>query len=237
LLQLGLAEGGAGKMNILLVDDHRLVRRGLARLVKDFGGDVDPVETDTVTAALELPGPFDLVLLDMHLGSGPQGAAAVEAIKSRFESASIVVVSGDVNAALIKECIGAGACGYICKSASAEVAESAWRLVLAGGVYLPPELLMDDGGPNEADTQPDPSREGETKGPHGLSSRQLEVLQLLVRGRQNKEIARELRISEGTVKSHLAGILLALRVRNRTEAASRALALGIFDAPVTAKTP
>jgi DNA-binding NarL/FixJ family response regulator len=115
--------------------------------------------------------------------------------------------------------IALGARGFFPKSAAPELLLQAIRLVQAGGVYVPVGVLADfqDGLP--------PAKAGTT----GLTPRQHDVLQALLRGLPNKLIARELGLTDGTVKIHIAAILRALQARNRTEAVVRARALGVGE--------
>jgi DNA-binding NarL/FixJ family response regulator len=208
-------------MRVLLIDDHPVLRTGLVRLMQELcralGKPFEAVEARSVTDAQRHPDRFDLVLLDMHFDEGPVSTEALAVTRTHFPSARIVVVSGDANAGLVRRCIELGACGFIPKLAPPEVMDSALRLVLAGGVYLPQMMMQDAAAPRAAAASL-------------LSGRQLDVLRMAIRGRSNKVIARELNVSEGTVKQHLSGAFRALGVSNRTEAVYRAAELGIqFD--------
>ena len=213
-------------MKVLLIDDHPVVRSGLVRLLQELsralGKAFEPVEARSVSDAQRHADEFELVLLDMHFNEGPVSTEALAVTRTCFPSARIVVVSGDENAGLVRRCIELGACGFIPKLAPPEVMDSALRLVLAGGVYLPQMMMQDAAAPRAAATSL-------------LSPRQLDVLRMAIRGRSNKVIARELNVSEGTVKQHLSGAFRALGVSNRTEAVYRAAELGIqFDTVGTA---
>jgi DNA-binding NarL/FixJ family response regulator len=210
-------------MKVLLIDDHPVLRTGLVRLMQELCRALDksfePVEARSVTDAQHHPDEFELVLLDMHFDEGPVSTEALAVTRTHFPSARIVVVSGDANAGLVRRCIELGACGFIPKLATPEVMDSALRLVLAGGVYLP-QLMMSERAPRAA-------------GPTLLTDRQLDVLRRAIRGRSNKVIARELNVSEGTVKQHLSAAYRTLGVVNRTQAVYRAAELGIqFEAAV-----
>lgn len=217
-------------MKVLLIDDHPVVRSGLVRLLQELARALDkplePVEARSVNDAARHPDEFDLVLLDMHFGEGPVSTEALAVTRTQFPSARIVVVSGDENPGLVRRCIELGASGFIPKLSAPEVMDSALRLVLAGGVYLPQLMLADSRAPRAPSLA--------TRLPAevaALSQRQLDVLRMAIRGRSNKVIARELNVSEGTVKQHLSGAFRALGVSNRTEAVYRAAELGIrFEA-------
>lgn len=217
-------------MKVLLIDDHPVVRSGLVRLLQELARALDkplePVEARSVSDAARHPDEFDLVLLDMHFGEGPVSTEALAVTRTQFPSARIVVVSGDENPALVRRCIELGASGFIPKLSAPEVMDSALRLVLAGGVYLPQLMLADSRAPRAPSLAPRLPAEVAA-----LSQRQLDVLRMAIRGRSNKVIARELNVSEGTVKQHLSGAFRALGVSNRTEAVYRAAELGIrFEA-------
>ncbi|HZQ62878.1 MAG TPA: response regulator transcription factor, partial [Casimicrobiaceae bacterium] len=109
---------------------------------------------------------------------------------------------------IVRDVLALGVAGYIPKTDPPAVVVSAVQLMLAGGSYVPPRLIRNDGAPQQAQAMPS----------FGLTSRQLEVLRLLAQGLPNKAIARELGVSDGTVKVHLLAVFRALNVRNRTAA-------------------
>ncbi|MBI3348137.1 MAG: response regulator transcription factor [Burkholderiales bacterium] len=211
-------------MRVLVADDHPLVRDALARAVRGLrsrdgeAGDVQVCEAGDLAAALAgLAQPVDLALVDLQM-PGMDGLGGLAALRAALASQPLVVTSGLDDAATIRAVLAAGAAGFIPKTAGAELLLQALRLVLGGGVYVPAEALS-----GLAPTTPPASP------PAGLTPRQAEVLQALARGEPNKQIARELGLSEGTVKLHLAAILRVLQARNRTEAVVRARALGWLD--------
>jgi DNA-binding NarL/FixJ family response regulator len=121
--------------------------------------------------------------------------------------------------------IGAGAAGYIPKTADAESMLAALRVVLAGGVYLPPSVLERRAAdrPGSRAWSPPPQRPEDL----GFSPRQADVLRLLIEGQPNKLISRELDMSESTVKTHLAAIFRKLDANSRTQAVLAAARLGL----------
>jgi len=210
-------------MRILIVDDHALFRQGLRFLLRDLDGALEIAEAGDCAQAVALAAqPFDVVLLDLHM-PGVAGLAALETVRQAFEASRIVVLSGEEDPRQIRRAIDAGAVGFIPKSATPEVLLSALRLVLADGIYLPTVALrgVDEPEPVEARAMTD-DRLRET-----LSDRQVDVLQKAVQGKANKVIARELGISEGTVKAHLSAAFRALGVHNRTEAVYAAARSGL----------
>ncbi len=190
-------------------------------LLSDLDESLEFVEAESCQQALACDADScDLILLDYHL-PGVDGLEAMAAIHQRFAGATIVVVSGEDHAQTIRAAIEAGASGFIPKSSTPEVLVAALKLILAGGVYLPPMLMN---GPASA---VDDSQAAGSKGKHGLSSRQLQVLLKVIQGKANKVVARDLNISEGTVKAHLSAAFRTLGVHSRTEAILAAARLGI----------
>lgn len=211
-------------MKVLLVDDHALFRRGLRLMLHELAPDMDLSEADSCAHALEMAHEaFDLVLLDMNM-PGVNGLDALRAVKQAWPSALVVVLSGEEGAQLVRDAIEHGACGFISKSATPEVMIQALQLVLAKGIYLPPQLLGMRSANPAAALAPGPLP---AQFAIGMTERQTQVLRLALRGASNKAVARELGISEGTVKSHLSTAYRLLNVRNRTEALYSAARQGL----------
>lgn len=204
--------GREKSLKILLVDDHELFRSGLCLLLSELAPDLQFAEAESCATALQLAneGGFDVVLLDYHL-PGPQGLDALRILRERMDGASFVVLSGEDNPALIRCVIDAGAAGFIPKTSSQAVMLAALRLILAGGTYIPPNALA-------GLTPPPCASDTGALIPNHLTLRQIDALRLAVQGKSNKLIARELDISEATVKAHLSTAFRILGVRNRTEA-------------------
>ncbi|UPG85039.1 response regulator transcription factor [Luteibacter aegosomatis] len=229
-------------MRILIADDHRLIIEGVKLKLRELGDHVEFVEAETVEQLRHLldtsPLP-DLALIDMAM-PGAEGTDhikhAVERLRDGADEAGmsharpVVVLSGTEDSSAIRHVLDLGVQGYIPKSSSPDVILNAVRLVAGGGVYVPPEAMKPAG--NSAPM----SSPFSTSAGDGLSTRerlatvlterQIDVLKLLAKGKPNKLIARELEISEGTVKIHLAAIFRALHVRNRLEALVAAQHLG-----------
>lgn len=187
------------------------MRAALVSALARIGDDVQFMEAANQAAALALvekpPGP-DLMLMDLHM-PGADGIEGVRAVRERAPHVPLAIVSADEDAAAIRAMLALGVSGFIPKTDSPAVIESAVRLILAGGVYVPPRLV------NGAAGGATPSSAALSS---GLTARQMDVVRLLARGLSNKAIARELGVSEGTVKVHLLAIFRALDVRNRTRA-------------------
>jgi DNA-binding NarL/FixJ family response regulator len=200
-------------MKILLADDHVLFRSGLRYLlaeVKEGAAIHEAGSGEEVILALQA-GRFDLLLIDMLMPGMSDCSVIIEA-KARQADLPIVVVSMLDDPAVIRSALAAGASGFIPKSSTPEIMTEAIRLVLAGGLYLPPSMLAGSAAPAR-DEEPVPAA-SETH----LTRQQRAVLGELALGKSNKEIAYSLAISEATVKVHLAAIMRTLKVRNRTQA-------------------
>jgi DNA-binding NarL/FixJ family response regulator len=195
-------------MKILVVDDHPLVREGLRHVLQAVADDVEVLEAARCTTAFELAAAhrdIDLVLLDINLPD-MNGLEALDRLGLRRPEWPVIMLSGIEDRSLMRQCFDRGADGFLPKSSLSEVMLQAVRLVLAGGTYVPPELLGAMPPPWSAALELD------------LTPRQQEVLQLVVDGLSNKEIARSLNLSEQTVKAHVTTLLRALNVTTRTQA-------------------
>lgn len=214
-------------MNILIVDDHALFRGGLRLLLSDLDESVRFAEAGSVEEALARPDDVQLVLLDLHL-RGVSGRTALARIREDLPAAMVVVLSGEEDPRLIREAIDDGAAGFIPKASTPDVMIGALRLILAGGIYLPPQVLLPGWARAHGGAGPamrSPAERDRVLG--SLTPRQLDALTRAVRGMSNKLIARELGLSEGTVKQHLSAAFRVLDVSNRTEAVYAAAALGL----------
>jgi DNA-binding NarL/FixJ family response regulator len=221
-----------GPLKILIADAHPLMRDGLASVLPELAPRVDVLQADSLQGAIaSLAAHPDtaLALLELILPDG-EGTSVLERIREAHPGIPVVVVSGAADHATVKAALRAGAKGFVSKRAAPPVLLGALRLVLAGETYVPPEVLR-----TELQTPPrgTPSAAAATAPEHvrraklDLTKRQLEVLALLIQGKPNKVICRELGLAEGTVKAHTAAIFRALHVSNRTEAGFAVNCLGI----------
>ena len=204
-------------MKILLVDDHALFREGLAELLKGLDPDVQTIQAADAIAAIEqtkLHDNIDLVLLDLHM-PGPSGLDLLSRLKEDLPSVPVVVLSSDETRGSILSALDKRVVGYIPKSSSAKVMTQALRLVLVGGIYLPAVMLQGDA---ERSANVPQARAASDSSDLGLTPRQMDVLRCLLRGMSTKLICRELKLQEGTVKSHVQAVFHALNVRTRTQA-------------------
>jgi DNA-binding NarL/FixJ family response regulator len=204
-------------MRILLVDDHALIRDALRAILAEIVADAAVDEAASARKAMELAesGPeTQLVILDLGLPDG-DGLQLLRTIRARCPGTAVVVLSSSTESEVMAAALDAGAVGFIPKSAPRSVMVGALGLVLAGGIYIPPEAWPS----RQKDQPPTAPERPPTPAELGLTQRQLDVLALLMRGRSNKAIARTLSIAEVTVKHHVTALMRALQVSNRTEAA------------------
>lgn len=200
-------------IRIMVVEDHNVVRQGLVALMRTVA-DFDVIaETDTGEHAIELFRKHlpDVTLMDLRLKSS-SGVTAILAIRKFCPDSRIIVLTtydGDED---IYKALQAGAQGYLLKGSSSEELIKAVRSVRAGERYIPPLVA---------------ERLAGRIGGEQLTERELEVLQNIVLGKSNKEIAQQMHISEATVKTHINNLLSKLMVSDRTQAAITALQRGI----------
>jgi DNA-binding NarL/FixJ family response regulator len=212
-------------MKILVVDDHALIREALRSVLGELSADATVLEAAEYRHALRLleqNGDVALVLLDLNLPDR-DGFAALADLRERYPAIAVVVLSGFHGRDNVLKALDLGATGFIPKSAPRDIMLAALRLVLSGGVYVPPEALAG------RQTQPNGAAvEKRRMSPAdvGLTRRQVEVLALMMQGKSNKAICRALDMAEPTVKNHVTAILKALEVANRTEAVLKAGQLG-----------
>jgi DNA-binding NarL/FixJ family response regulator len=220
-------------MKFLIVDDHALIREAMHGVLRGLRGDAQVLEAGDAHAALQALQAHpdtDLVLLDLHLPD-QHGLQVLATVAQRHPSVAVVMLSGDKDPATIQQALAGGAQGFIPKTETREVLSSALALVLAGGVYVPTAALRAApavAAPEQA-SAPDGPRAQLTMAAQalGLTERQLDVLALLMEGKNNKLICRALDLAEPTVKNHVSAILKALAVSSRTEAVLAVTRLGL----------
>ena len=224
-------------MKILIADDHRLIVEAVADKLQELAPDVTVVSAFSVSDLLaQLDDSVTLALIDLGM-PGARGVGHVAQVHQCWPQLKIIVLSGVEDAAVMRAAMDAGASGFIPKAVSPDRMLAAVRQVLAGGIYLP-GWMMDSGKPpatagidSDAPLAPYAVELAPTLTQLRavLTERQLDVLNQLSAGLPNKQIARSLGISEGTVKIHLAAIFRTLHARNRTEAVIAARALNGGD--------
>jgi DNA-binding NarL/FixJ family response regulator len=204
-------------MDFLLVDDHPIIHETLAAVVRSLvpGAQVHS-EADLAGAlarARELKE-LALVLLDLGL-PGCSGIEALLRLRKALPRVRIAIISATEDAASVRSALDAGAVGYMPKTSQPKVLADALRLILEGGIYIPPQGMEES------------PRKSASMADLGLTERQGEVLKLVAKGLPNSEIARKLAISENTVKQHAHSAYRLLGVSSRTEAMVVLARLGI----------
>jgi DNA-binding NarL/FixJ family response regulator len=221
------------KMTILLADDHALFRDGMHYVLRQLSDDVEILDASSFSELLKLAEACqtaNLVLMDLHM-PGSNGAASVRTFNLKYPQMPLVVVSGSEQREDMERVMEFGAMGFISKMTSSKVMLAALRMVLDGGVYLPPQLLQQSMDHLEQGATDKRSRRSNE---FGLTARQIDVLQYLSQGLSNKETALKMGLAEGTVKIHVAAIFQALHVSNRMDAVRAAQRLGMLPKIETA---
>jgi DNA-binding NarL/FixJ family response regulator len=202
-------------MKILLVEDHALFRDGVTLLISQLSDELQCIGCEYASSAIDIAQthPLDLILLDYNLPD-MTGLECLLQIKAAQPEVPVIMLSAEQGGELIKSALMHGAKGFITKNSPSKVMLSAIQLVLAGGVYVPPEMIM------AASNGSVPSRVSGESQPQGgvLTERQHAVFEEMKKGLSNKEIARVLNMSPSTVKVHVAAILREFNVKNRTQA-------------------
>ena len=203
---------------VLVADDHELFRDAIKRLVVDAWPGVTLDEAGDLDGALEhlgLENAIDLILIDLNM-PGLSGPESLAALREGYPDAKLVVVSASEAKEDILLALGAGVHGYIPKSLPSKSIRAAIESVLGGGVFVPAQVT------GRSLAQPGRRTAGADQA--HLTARQGEVLETLATGASNKEIARKLGLTEGTVKIHLAAIYRVIGVKSRGEAIAWSLA-------------
>ncbi len=205
-------------IRVMLVDDHTMVRRGLATFMMVFDDLKLVGEAENGVEAIQLCGEIlpDVVLMDMVM-PGMDGVRATRAIHEQFPSVQVLALTSFKEGDLVKNALEAGAIGYLLKDVSADELARAIRAAHSGRATLSPEAAQ--ALVQTANQTPAPGLD--------LTEREREVLALMVEGLNNTQIAGRLTISPSTVKSHVSNILSKFGVASRTEAVTLALRHGI----------
>ena len=215
-------------MKILVIDDHPLIQEALRHVLAALDPFLEYIQAQDASeahAALSREPDADLILLDLAL-PGCDGFELLAQLRREWPGMPVLVLSATHDRETVEHALDLGAMGFIPKTANTRVLLEALQLVLAGGVYVPSEPMRASAAvrPRAALTRPEQL---------GLTLRQADVLKLLVQGKPNKLICRDLKLSEGTVKVHVSAILRALNVRNRTQVVIELARRGVrLDTPV-----
>ena len=220
-------------MKFLLIDDHALIREALSSVLRELQGDAIVLQAASCRQGMDLMGlneDVSLVLLDLQLPDR-DGFDMLAELRESYPAVGVVMLSAFNDRDNVVRALDRGALGFISKTSSHDVLLGALRLVLAGGVYIPPEILG-GGVPLPPSLAAVPTGQTQAPAPRpsptelGLTERQVDVLALMMQGKSNKLICRALDLAEPTVKNHVSAILKALNVSNRTEAVLAVAALG-----------
>lgn len=212
-------------MKFLIADDHELFLQGLEFILQKEYQTAEIVRAHSYTdifAVLEKQTDFDLLITDLAM-PGAVWLQAIRRIHTQCPDVPIIIISAVFDAEILQKTYDIGVAGYISKSFPNNIIVGAINLVLAGGMYIPPELLQsalrrkqelpEKGLIEELNKQKSPLKDD-----NPLTPRQTEVLSCLGKGMSNKQIARQLGLSEGTVKIHITLLMRALGVCNRGQA-------------------
>ena len=206
-------------MKLLVVDDHPVLRDGLAALLRQMGPETVVLQAGDAAQALALVAQhadLDAVVLDIAM-PGIDGFRAIPEFGRLRPELPIIVLSSSESPHDVRHALSQGALGYVPKSASQKTLISAIRLVLNGELYVPPLILAEAAATRSPDPPTDASSARVV-----LTDRQIDVLRRVREGASNRTIAIELGLSEKTVKAHISAIFKALNVVNRTQAAAAA---------------
>lgn len=204
-------------MNILIADDHALFREGLCHVLQKLDEQVNILEAADYDSAMQLVSEtpdLDLALLDLNM-PGKNSFMGLDTFFREFPTIPVVVLSASNQRSDIQRSLNAGAMGYIPKESTSSVMLNALKLILAGGIYIPPTIAQQSAQKQDDSNVPD------------LTPRQVDVLRMMMQGHSNKVIAADLNIAEATIKMHVTAIFKALGVGNRTQAAMAAESLGL----------
>jgi DNA-binding NarL/FixJ family response regulator len=218
-------------MKVLLVDDHPLILSALQAVIQGLGDGVFVTGAGSAEAARKAlldAADYDLVLLDLALGES-DGFELLAEVRAAYPGIPVCIVSASERTSDVIRAIDLGAMGFVPKRSTNAALVDALRMVLSGGLYIPPTMLGLDfskpppdtgGNPNEiqAHASAEPHQQAGSLESLGLTARQAEVMGLLLKGLPNKLIARELDLSVDTVKDHVAAVLRNLGVSTRTQA-------------------
>ena len=207
-------------IRIALCDDQALVLRGLSSLLSDIGIDVALEAPDAERLLAALPQrPVDLIVSDIRM-PGLGGIGLIGALRERGDATPVILLTTFDDPDLMMRAVDAGAQGFLLKDASPEDLKAAIQRVAAGETLLQPVSL---GPVRAAWSEPAGSDTGAK-----LTDRERSILRLVAGGYSNKEIARSLHLSEGTVKNYMSDLLVKLDCRDRTHAVLKAITLRLL---------
>ncbi len=217
-------------MHVLIVDDHAFVCVGLkATLLKEYKG-IDVTTTDHGDTALTILAKesIDLVIVDLFMPGAGGGFNFIAMLCESYPNLPVIVLSASENPAHIRKCMDFGATGFVTKSAPKDALFEAMSRALKGQHYTPDSLRESMPGMATVIDEVDSGADIDVVADQ-MTKRQLEILRCITQGRSNKQIARELDLSENTVKVHVSAMLRALGLTNRTQAGILGQKLGLDE--------
>lgn len=235
-------------MKILIADDHELFLKGLEFILRENLQDIELTTAQNYTeifGLLEDKQEFDLIITDLAM-PGANWLSAINKIHTTLPETPIVIISAVFDKEILQQTLDIGVAGYIPKTASNSLITSAINLVLAGGVYIPHELMYSTKSTSVSTEKqkeylsPLKTLERLTTNstdvhPKGLTNRQIDIVRCIAEGLSNKQIAYKLDLTEGTVKVHITVILKILNVKNRTSAVIEAAKRGYIPNNILTK--
>lgn len=219
------------EITILIADDQRLMREGLRTILetesdlKVIGLASDGAEAVAMARRLKP----HVILMDMRMPN-LNGAEATRQIKAEFPVIQVVILTTFDDDEFVFDALKAGATGYLLKDLPSEDLVQAVRTVHRGGALIPPAIAAKVVSEFARLSAAKPQPVNIESGPDKLSQREIEVLKLVARGLNNKEISQALFITEGTVKNHISSIFSKLHMRDRTQAVLYAIKRGLVEA-------
>jgi DNA-binding NarL/FixJ family response regulator len=212
-------------MKVLIVDDHTLVRHGIALLVKERFSDADVREAGGADDAIELlkEDVVDVALVDVRMPER-DGLELLREIKATWPKIPVIMLTTFDHATYVKQALADGADGYMLKDSSPEDLDQAIRVAMAGGGNVLSARAIRSLFESSSTSEMEKDQHAR---PESLTQRETDILALLSEGKSNREIARALFLSEKTVKAHLAAVFRKLGVANRTQAAMAAVGMGM----------
>jgi DNA-binding NarL/FixJ family response regulator len=210
---------GQQNIRLLIIDDHPIVIDGLKSTFHAMASHIDALSASSIEDAISNfrnANHLSLILSDFALLTAG-GANCIESLKSEIADVPVVVFSSNENPELIQRVFDAGAQGFVSKRSPIPVLLGALQLILAGGTYIPPQILPIVRKQLAESLDPYVTKSDKVQDAVNLTGRQMEVLNLLIEGKATKNICRELNISEGTAKAHITAIFRALKIARRAQ--------------------
>jgi len=217
-------------MHILIVDDHAFVCAGLKATLLDTLDDVQVTTTERGEEVLSILGKeeVDIIILDLFMPGGYGGFGLISLLHERYPCLPIIVLSASENSTHIRKCFELGVTGFVTKSAPKEALIEAIAKALEGERYVPKYLIESVAEVARVFDEVDSGVNVEIIA-ELITERQFDILSCISRGHSNKQIARELELSENTVKVHVSAMLKSLGLSNRTQAGILGQKLGLAE--------